>query len=144
MAKPRGMSFQPGNTASRGRPLGSRNQAMEASQSLFGEYSETLTRKCILLGIQGDRTALHLCMERVLPPCRSTPVHFEMPAVRTLADLPAATNAVMQATAAGEITPTEGQQMMDLLEGTRRNFETVDVEKRLRDVEEQVATKKEP
>lgn len=144
MAKPRGSPFQPGNTASQGRPRGSRNQAMLAAQRLFAEYSEPLTKKCIAQASRGDPTALRLSMERVLPPCKSTAVHFEVPEVRTLSELPDAANAVMQAVANGQITPAESQQMMPMLEFLGRCLETAEVGKRLQSLEEQVAARKEP
>jgi hypothetical protein len=139
MAKPRGRPFLPGNTAGSGRPPGSRNKATQAAQDLFGEYAVPLTRKCISLAGQGDRTALKLCIERVSAPCKDTPVEFPLPVVRTVHDLLDAANAIIQAVSQGELTPVEGRDVMTLLEPQRRILEIADIEPRLRAVEEKVA-----
>jgi hypothetical protein len=136
MAKPRGKSFSTGNTAGQGRPRGSRNRVMEATQELFDEHAVPVAKKCILMAIHGDRTAMQLTIERLLPPCKSSGVQFDMPALRTLADLPEATNALIQAISTGKITAGEGQQVMALLVGMRGNFEGVDFAQRLRECEQ--------
>jgi hypothetical protein len=136
MAKPRGKSFPTGNTAGQGRPRGSRNRVMEATQELFDEHAVAVVKKCILMAVQGDRTALLLTIERLLPPCKSRGVPFDMPDIRALADLPSATNALMQAISSGKITAGEGQQVTALLVASRGNLETVDLERRLRALEE--------
>jgi len=141
MAKPRGKSFQPGNTAGQGRPRGSRNRVMEAAQELFDEHAVPVAKKCILMAINGDRTAMQLAMERVLPPCKSPGVQFEMPTIRTPADLPAASNALMQAVSTGTLTPGDGQQVMALLVGICGNLETANFEQRLRELEERQGKK---
>jgi hypothetical protein len=58
-------------------------------------------------------------MDRVLAPLKSRPVRFEMPAVRTLAELPDTANALAQAIANSEITPEDGRQMTAVLEFLR-------------------------
>lgn len=141
MPKPRGRPFQPGNTASRGRPPGSRNPATVAAERLFEENAEPLAKKCIELATKGDPMALRLSMERVLPPCKNTLVHFQMPAVRSLADLPHAADAVLQAVARGEITPTDSQQLMSVLEFLRQNLATMEVAQRLQVLEEERAAR---
>ena len=135
MAKPRGRAFQPGNKASRGRPRGSRNPATVAAEKLFEQSAEPLAKKCIQLATKGDAMALRLAMERVLPPCKNTLVHFEMPAVETVSDLPVAANALLQAVARGEISPADSQQMMAGLEFIERSFATMDFAQRLQAVE---------
>jgi hypothetical protein len=142
MAKPRGKSFPAGNTEGHGRPRGSRNRVMEATQELFDEHAVPVAKKCILMAIRGDRTALQLAIERLLPPCKSAGVQFDMPAIRTLADLPEATNALMQAISTGKITAGEGQQVMALLAGIRGNLETLNFDRRLREIEQRQEKRK--
>jgi hypothetical protein len=141
MSKPRGRPFQRGNTASRGRPPGSRNPATVAAQRLFEEHAEALARKCIELADKGDSMAMRLAMERVLPPYKNTLVYFTMPPVKSLADLPKAADAILQAVAHGEISPAESESFTGVLEFLRRNLETVEVDKRLTVLQEARATK---
>ncbi len=137
MAKPRGKPFPIGNTAGQGRPRGSRNRVMEATQELFDQHAMPVAKKCILMAINGDRTAMQLTIERLLPACKSPCAQFDMPDIQTLADLPAANIAVIKAISAGEITAGEGQQMTAVLVGFRDNLETADFDRRMRKVEEQ-------
>lgn len=136
MAKPRGRPFQAGNNASTGRPAGSRNQATAAVQMLFEKDAEALSKVCIERALKGDAVALRLCLERILPPSKDTPVCFDMPEVQTLSDSTKAANAILQAISRGEITPGAGERLMALLESFRRIREATDLEDRLRTLEE--------
>ncbi len=135
MANPRGRPFQPGNKAGRGRPPGSRNPATVAVQKLFEQNAEAVAQKCIQMATKGDPMALRLAMERVLPPCKNTLVHFAIPPVKSLADLPKAADAILQAAGNGEISPAEAEQLMPVLEFIRRSLESGEIEKRLQALE---------
>jgi len=54
------------------------------------------------LALIGDPTALRLCLERILPPCRDRMVKFALPPIESAADIAAAIKAVTSALAAGE------------------------------------------
>ena len=123
---PKGVS---GNPA--GRPRGSRNKKTILLEQLLDGEAETIFRKCIELAKQGDRSALKLCLERVLPPARSTPVSFTLPELKTTEDLCQAYDAVLQAAANGEITLEEAERCAALLERKRKFIETFELEQRL-------------
>ena len=74
MNKAPGKPFQHGNTLGRGRPQGSRNKATIALQEMLDGHGESITRRCALLALQGDPTAMRLCMERLIPPRKDHPV----------------------------------------------------------------------
>lgn len=139
MPKSRGRPFSRGNTASRGRPPGSRNPATVAAQQLFEEHAEALAKKCIELAGKGDSMALRLAMERTLPPYKNTLVYFAMPPVESLADLPKAADAILQAVAHGEISPAESESLTGVLEFLRRNLETVEIHRREKALKEALA-----
>ena len=61
-----------GNPSSR-RP-GSRNKATLAAAALLAGESEALTRTAVELALAGYSTAMRLCIERLLPPCRERTV----------------------------------------------------------------------
>src|SRR3954454_11154830 len=97
--------FKPGLSGNpRGRAKGSRNQMTLAMEALLDGESEALTRKAIELALGGDITALRLCLDRVLPPRKDRPINFEMPAIATIEDAPAAMAAITSAVANGDIT----------------------------------------
>jgi hypothetical protein len=135
MAKPRGRPFTPGNTASRGRPPGSRNQHTVWSEELIGQYREAVLRKCLAMALQGDSTAMRLCVERILPISKESRIRLKMAKVNTMAEVATAWNQVLQAVGRGEITPEQGQRLADLLQGRGRIIESEEMEARLRVLE---------
>ena len=142
MKKARGRPFPPGNTLGRGRPKGSRNKAKSLGQDLLDEYAPHLMRKCIALAMQGDRSALRICMERISPARRGACITMNLPAIRTAQDVDKAAEKVTQAIRRGELTPTEGSTMMNLLESRSRVMERGQLESRLEKVEENMAANK--
>jgi hypothetical protein len=130
-----GSPFQPGNRFGRGRPQGSRNKATIALQKMLDGCGESITRKCALMAMQGDPTALRLCMERLIPPRKDHPVQFKLPAIRTAAEVAEAVNVVLQAVSRGQLAPSEGQMIAGILEGRRRVIETEEHEIRIQALE---------
>ena len=78
----RGRPFEKGRSGNPGgRRRGSRNKATLAAAALLAGESEALTRKAVEMALGGDPTAMRLCMERVLPPCRERTVKFSLPPI---------------------------------------------------------------
>lgn len=122
-----------GNPA--GRPPGIRNKATMAAEAMLDGEAEALTRKALDLALDGDPTALRLCLDRVVAPRRERAVAFTMPAIRDAADLARAMAALAGAAASGAITPGEAAQLAQVVETYIRAVETTDMERRLRLVE---------
>ncbi|MEM9765593.1 MAG: DUF5681 domain-containing protein [Pseudomonadota bacterium] len=114
-----------------GPPRGTRHKTTRAVENLLEGQAEALTQTAIDAALNGDTTALRLCLERIAPPRKDAPVTFELPRMRTAADAATAAGAVLDAVAAGELTPTEGAHVMGLIETYRRTLETTDIENRL-------------
>ena len=140
MNKPRGQPFPPGNTLGLGRPKGSRNKT-KPGQDLFllDEYAPHLVRKCIAEAMQGDRSAMRLCMERISPARRGACIRMNLPPIKTAEDVNKAAEKVTQAIRRGDLTPTEGGIMMNILESRSRVIERVQLESRLEKLEEKMA-----
>jgi hypothetical protein len=128
-------TFAPGNTHGNGRPAGSRNRASLAMEALLDGQAEALTAKAIELALEGDATALRLCLERLCPPRKSRPVQIELPEATDAAGVAGAQAAVVQAVAAGELTPDEGTTLGGLLEARRKALETTELEARIAAIE---------
>src|SRR5438105_8321613 len=62
-----------------GRRAGSRNNKTLAAAILLEGEAEGLTRRAVELAFAGDPTAMRLCIERILPPCRERAVRFALP-----------------------------------------------------------------
>lgn len=135
-AATRGRPFEPGNP---GRMPGSRNRATIAAAALLDGDAEALTRKAIELGLGGDTVALRLCLERLVPPRKDSPITFELPPITTAFDVVGASAAVLTAVGAGEISPDEAGRVMTLLTAHRAIVEAGDLERRIAALEEKKA-----
>lgn len=81
------MLFRPGQSGNpNGRPKGSRNRATLLAQELLGDEGETIMRKAIDLAKSGDKLALKLCLERIVPRPGRT-LEIDLPAVKKADDL---------------------------------------------------------
>lgn len=129
----RGRPFAPGNP---GRVRGSRNQATIAAAALLDGDAEALTRKAIELGLEGDTVALRLCLERLVPPRKDSPITIDLPPITSAADVVGASAAVLTAVGAGEISPDEAGRVMALLTAHKNIVETGDLERRIAALEE--------
>ena len=130
--------FAPGNRANpKGRIPGSRNKATLAAQALLDGEVENLTRKAVELALEGDTTALRLCLERILPARKEAALApLDLPQVEGAADLPQLTAAILDSVAAGRITPGEGQALAALANAHAKTFEIAELEQRITALEE--------
>ena len=102
-----------GNPA--GKPAGVRHRVTLAVEALLEGQHAALTQKAIDLALSGDGPALRLCLDRIAPARKDSPVSFAMPVVRSVADAVEASASVLAAVAAGEVTPDEAGRVMALL-----------------------------
>jgi hypothetical protein len=119
-----------------GRPPGSRNKATETAELLLDGETEALTRMAIELALDGNPTALKLCLERIIPPRRERPVKLGLGPVRGAADLGSTMAAITNAAGQGAITPGEAAELARVVEIFVRAVEASDFEKRLKQLEE--------
>jgi hypothetical protein len=131
---PRGTSGNPD-----GKPRGARHRATLAAEGLLDGQSEALTRKCVELALGGDMIALRLCMDRILPPRRERPVAFKLPPIDTAAAAATAAATLVNAVAAGALTPGEAADLAKLVKAYTDALEASEVERRLAELEAQAA-----
>ena len=124
----RGRPFTPGNP---GRPKGARHKTTLAVEALLEGEHEALTRKAIENALEGDTVALRLCLDRLAPVRKDTPISFSLPAITCPADMVTASNAALAAMAGGEITPDEAGRVLSLLTAHRAIVETSDLAERI-------------
>jgi len=136
MSQPRGRPFAPGNKLGRGRPRGSRNKASLAWQEMLGQHGEALLKKCVVMALNGDTTALRLCIERLLPPRKQSPVQFKLPPIATAAELAHAQAKILKVLSHGQLTPAEAESVSNLLENRRQMMEAQAFEARLEALEQ--------
>jgi len=129
--------FRPGQSGNpKGRPRGARNATTLALESLLDGQAKALTQKAVDLALSGDRTALRICLDRILPVRKDRPIDFVLPAIATIADAPKAIGAITAAVAQGEITASEAADVSRLIETYVRAIEASDLDKRLKALEE--------
>lgn len=121
-------TFAPGNP---GKPKGSRHRATQAVERLLEGSSEAVTQKALDLALEGDTTALRLCMERIAPPRKDAPVKFALPPIGSASEAAKAASGVLKAVSKGRLTPLEGAAVMGLVENYRRVLETTELESRI-------------
>src|SRR5580704_16857867 len=132
----RGRPFEKGQSGNpAGRRVGCRNMTTIAAASLLAGEAEALTRRAVELALVGDPTAMRLCIERILPPCRERTVKFVLPPIESAADIAPAMKAVTSALAGGMITPGEAAMIAAVVDTFVRASETSDFDRRLKIVE---------
>lgn len=120
-----------------GRPRGARHKTTLAIEALLDGEASALTRKAIALAKKGDTTALRLCLERIAPVRRGRTMDIpDMPAVKTIADVPGAITFVLAAVADGTITTDEAADFTSILDRFSKSVEVNDLAERVRAMEE--------
>jgi len=128
-------TFAPGNKLG-GRPKGARNKTTLAVEAMLDGDAEAITQKAIAMAKDGDGAAIRLCLERLMPARKDSPIQFELPPIGTASDIVAASTAMLAAVAGGEITPDEAGRVMTLLTAHKQLVETADIEARVLALEE--------
>jgi hypothetical protein len=98
-----------------GRPAGSRNKVSLAAENILVDEFERITRKCVELALAGDPTALKICFDRLYPPRKGR----ILPKLERH-DGEGSVEALLRAVLQGEITPTEGTEVVNLIESAAR------------------------
>jgi hypothetical protein len=128
----RGRPFGPGRSGNpQGRPKGSRNKTTMAVEALLDGEAKAIARKVVEKALEGDMAALRLCLERLLPPKRDRPVTFDLPKIENVNDLAVASSAILEACAAGTLSPGEAAEVMGLMSSHVRVLEMTEIDARL-------------
>ena len=112
-------------------------RATVVAEALLDGEAEAILRKLIEKALEGDTTALRLCLERILPPRRDRPVAFDLPKIETAADALKASASVLASCAAGGLSPGEAAEIMALLSIHVRTIETAELEARMTALEKE-------
>jgi hypothetical protein len=100
------------------------------SEKIFADEAEALALKTIQLGFAGNVSALRLALDVVFPR-RDRTVAFNLPPLKSTADLPKALGAIAIGVADGVLTAAEAQALSQLCDAQRKAIETVDLEARI-------------
>lgn len=127
----RGVSGNPN-----GRPLGSRNKTTEIAAQLVAGDVVAVMKKCLGMAKAGDRVALRLVVERLLPRASlERRVEADLPRVRKATDIAAAMGEIVARVADGSMSLEEARQFGALLEVQRKAIETSELQVRIEALE---------
>ena len=126
--------FAPGNP---GRPKGARHKATRAVENLMQGQVERVTTAVIEAAAKGDMAAARLILDRIAPR-REPAVSVDIPNIESAADLPMAIAAILQAVAAGDLTPTEAAKITQTIEAAAGAIELHDLDRRIAEIEENI------
>ena len=118
-------------TGNPGRPRGARHKVTQAIEAMLEGQQEALTQAAIDKALEGDVTALRLCLDRIAPARKDAPVSFDLPDIETAEDTANAARSLLKALAEGEVTPLEAASVMAVVEQFRRTLETTEIERRI-------------
>lgn len=126
------MPGQSGNPA--GKPRGVKHKATQAVQAMLEGELEAITRKAIELALEGDTTALKLCLDRIAPPLKpvTLPVQLDTPVPNSLT---ATARVFVSAAANGEIPPDIAAQLVSAVASVAKVEEMEEIKHRLEALE---------
>ena len=124
---------QSGNPA--GKPKGTRHKATMLAERLLDGQAEELIQQCVQKALDGDSTAMRLCIERLVPPRKDRPVNLDLPQMECVEDTIKAMAVISSGVGDGELTPSEGQVLSGMVENYRKAIETTELEGRIGELE---------
>jgi hypothetical protein len=96
-------------------------------QEKIDDKAEALLEKAMEKGLGGHAGILCMLLSRAW----ARTVEFDLPSIKTAADAPAASHAVLAACSCGEISPAEGEMIMAMIKTHVQIIEAKDLEARL-------------
>ena len=128
------MKFQAGQSGNpSGKPVGSKDKRT-ALRELLNPHAPALVEKAVQKALEGDTSALKLCLDRCIAPLRSTTGSV---AIESGGSLPERGQKTLDAIYAGEIDALTGSALLGALADQAKLVEMTEFEERLRKLEEQ-------
>ena len=123
------MAFQKGQSGNpAGKPKGAKDKRT-ALRELLQPHAAQLVQKAVKLALDGDTTALRICIDRIIPAAKAkdSPISLE-----GLTGSPTEqAQAVVNALTTGALTPDEANSVMTVLTAQMRVIEVDELEKRI-------------
>jgi hypothetical protein len=95
-----------------GRPKGSRNKHSLIVEQMMQDDMEEIVATCLRLAKDGDLAAIREILARVAPVRKGAPIAVDMPAICSVADVPAALAKLPEHVAAGLLSPEEARSRL--------------------------------
>ncbi|WP_035881628.1 DUF5681 domain-containing protein [Cupriavidus metallidurans] len=123
------MAFRKGASGNpAGRPKGTSDRR-NSLRELLQPHAADLVKKAVELALAGDTTALRICVDRIIPAVKAKDAPISLSGLSgSLADQG---RTVLDALAAGELTPDEANAVMGVISAQARIIEVDELEKRI-------------
>jgi hypothetical protein len=119
-----------------GRKPGSRNRVSVVPAAFLEDEGEELARSAVQLAKAGNVVMLKFLLGRLLP--RERLINIELPTMETADDAVEALGSVLRAVSEGEISPSEGAAVAELINSYSQAIDRADVVKGLDALEAQI------
>ena len=129
------VTFRPGQSGNpRGRPKGARDRRSEL-RALLQPHSRALIAKAVELALEGDTTAIKLCLDRLIPQVKpkDEAVTFTLgpDGVNNPKGILATGENIIKAVSQSDLTPEQGRTLTAVLESQRKFMEMAELDQRL-------------
>jgi len=119
--------FKPGQSGNpAGKKPGTCNRATRALEELLEGQGLALTQKAVDMALAGDTVALKICIDRIFPPRKDRPMTFALPPINTARDAADVMSSIMNAVAAGQLTPADASELSKVVACTVKSFEAAE------------------
>ena len=115
-----------------GRPKGISDKRT-VLRELLTPHAPDLVAKAAELAMQGDTTALRMCIDRLIPPLKAQATQTQLDTSGTLSERG---EAILKAITAGELDPATGNSLIGALATQAKLLEITAIEERLTALEE--------
>ena len=115
-----------------GRPKGIKDKRT-VLRDLLTPHAPDLVAKAVELAMQGDTTALRMCIDRLIPPLKAQATQTQLDASGSLSERG---EAILKAITAGELDPATGDSLIGALATQAKLLEVTAIEDRLTALEE--------
>ena len=123
------MAFQKGQSGNpAGKPKGAKDKRT-ALRELLQPHAEQLVQKAVKLALDGDTTALRICIDRIIPAAKAKDAPISLEGLTGSPTEQA--QAVVHAMTSGALTPDEANSVMAVLTAQMRVVEVDELEKRI-------------
>jgi hypothetical protein len=118
----------------KGRPAGSKTTSTLIAEQLIDGQAEAIVQKIFSMAMRGDALMLRWLGDRIVAPRRERRTKFELPPVKTVEDIVAATEAICVAVSDGRLSASEAGDLSAALDRRLSALAAADIEREVKEV----------
>jgi hypothetical protein len=130
------MAFKQGKSGNpNGRPTGSKDKRTEL-RGLLRPHAKDLVNKAVEKALEGDTTALRLCLDRLIPPYRARNINVVLEDIE--GTLTEKGEKIICAMGQGKLSPSDASSMLSALASHARIVEVDGLDERVSNLESKI------